>query len=454
MTFAASRDRFAACAAALVGVAIWLQCFRIRGWEAAGARILVLAAGAVALLLLRRLTPSPAAPAESATRRRILIALVSIGLAWNAAAGLIAVKHTILTGEIRMDQGQSTYRAAEGLWHGDDPYARDALLDPYGYLARLDARIAAGVGPQVPDNTVSNALWSYWGNMDRALRAQLLPRAPPGADAAARRETEIMGYKYGPLPVLLTSLLTPLLGPLAVTAENFALVAVLLLLLWRIIGASGLPDDFAQLAFAGVLADHFVNWYYLHFSNSDIWPLAFCALAVLAYLRGWNATLGLALGLALAAKPFPSLLYLPLMVTARSWRAAAICCAVAAALLVPFALWDWPGFANNYLLWSALMLPDETSWISRVPFGVAWALRGLIAAGLVALYLRLMLGWETRLFWTLALTNLATVAAGTVIHNNYVPWFSIWLPLALAEAFAPTPRRGTIALGQAPVAPL
>jgi hypothetical protein len=46
------------------------------------------------------------------------------------------------------------------------------------------------------------------------------------------------------------------------------------------------------------------------------------------------------------------------------------------------------------------------------------------------------------------------VAAGTVIHNNYVPWFSIWLPLALAEAFAPTPRRGTIALGQAPVAPL
>jgi hypothetical protein len=28
------------------------------------------------------------------------------------------------------------------------------------------------------------------------------------------------------------------------------------------------------------------------------------------------------------------------------------------------------------------------------------------------------------------------VAAGPVIHNNYVPWFSLWAAFAVAEAFS------------------
>ena len=37
-----------------------------------------------------------------------------------------------------------------------------------------------------------------------------------------------------------------------------------------------------SVAFIAILADHYPVWYYMHFSDSDVWPLVFCALAVLA----------------------------------------------------------------------------------------------------------------------------------------------------------------------------
>jgi len=46
------KDRFAACAFALVGLELWLQCFRIRAWEQAGYRILLLGVIAAGLALL------------------------------------------------------------------------------------------------------------------------------------------------------------------------------------------------------------------------------------------------------------------------------------------------------------------------------------------------------------------------------------------------------------------
>ncbi len=55
----------------------------------------------------------------------------------------------------------------------------------------------------------------------------------------------------------------------------------------------------------------------------------------------------------------------------------------------------------------------------------------------IVLYGRLVAGRAREPFRVLALVNVAVVAAGTVIHNNYVPWFSIWAAVAVAAAFAP-----------------
>jgi hypothetical protein len=230
--------------------------------------------------------------------------------------------------------------------------------------------------------------------------------------------------------------MAPALGPLAVTAANVVLTFALYGLIWLILRASALPLEFAALAMIAVLADHFPVWYYMHFSDSDVWPLTFCALAVLAVMRGWEAALGVALGLALACKLFPSALYLPLLLMARSWRPVLLCAAVALVLFLPFALWDPRGFAGNFFLWTWFMLPDVTSWVSRVPPAFAWAIRICLAAAVVVVYWRLVAGRDREPFRDLALVNVAVVAAGTVVHNNYVPWFSIWAALAVAAAFA------------------
>jgi hypothetical protein len=425
---------FLACAAALAGLELWLQCFRIRTWEQAGFRILLLGVIAAGLLLL----PRSGVPAAPNPRRLRWLAWIAAGLlAWDLVGGFIAVKHTVETGDIRMDQGQSTLKAAQDLWRGEDPYGKGALLDPYGYMARLDLRIAAGVGPRDLGPDVEPMLWRYWATHDAGLRAKLLPPPPSGAGAAARREVSILGYKYGPVPLLVTAALAPAFGPLAVTAANVVLTFALYGLVWLILRASAMPWEFASLAMVAVLADHFPAWYYMHFSDSDVWPLTFSALAVLAALcrRPW--TLGVALGLALACKLFPSALYLPLILMLGSWRAAVACAAVALVLFLPFAIWDPAGMAANYFLWTWFMLPDVTSWISRVPPALAWGIRFGLAALVAALYWRILAGRGGAPFRDLALVNVAVVAAGTVIHNNYVPWFSIWAAIAVAASFAP-----------------
>jgi hypothetical protein len=82
------------------------------------------------------------------------------------------------------------------------------------------------------------------------------------------------------------------------------------------------------------------------------------------------------------------------------------------------------------------MLPDATSWIDRVPAGLALGVRIALAATVAFLWARLLAGRETRPFANFTLMNMAVVAAGPVIHNNYVPWFSLWAAFAVAEAFS------------------
>ena len=51
------------------------------------------------------------------------------------------------------------------------------------------------------------------------------------------------------------------------------------------------------------------------------------------------------------------------------------------------------------------------------------------------LWLRYLLGRETRLFWTLAVSNLVVLLAAGFLRNGYVPWVSLWLVAAIVEAF-------------------
>jgi hypothetical protein len=418
----------------LILLEVWLRAFRRWDWDQGAVRGALLFLGLVGLACLR-LWPrrGEAAPALTRWAMLLLAALVVAAFGRAVYKGTRAVLLTARTGTIELDQGQNTYRAALGLLRGENPYGRGALLDPIAYRGRLAIRQAAGVGPAPSVGDVNGALDRYWANPDPVLRAALLPTPPPGSNPDAVRETSLLGYKYGPVPLLLTAPLAVAIGPASVPLLNLLLYVGWLAALAAAARAAGVRLELTALALLAVLADPHPTWNYLANTASDIWPLAFSSVAVVAWLRQWHTVLGVALGLALASKLFPAALFLPLLIAAHSRRAVLVFALTAAALLGPWLLWDAHGFALNVLLWPTLMVPDTTSWVAYVSHPAENAMRLALLGLCGAVLLRLALNSERRLFWALAVANLAAVAAGSAIHNNYLPWFSAWAALAVIE---------------------
>jgi hypothetical protein len=102
-------------------------------------------------------------------------------------------------------------------------------------------------------------------------------------------------------------------------------------------------------------------------------------------------------------------------------------------IYAPFAWWDGTGLAHDLLLWPMAMAPDDTSWVADAPSWAIAAARIALGAAMVWLALQWSTGREAR---TLAMLAILAAAAAPQFHNNYVPWFSVWMVLATAEAFA------------------
>jgi hypothetical protein len=105
----------------------------------------------------------------------------------------------------------------------------------------------------------------------------------------------------------------------------------------------------------------------------------------------------------------------------------------------------------NVFLWPFLMARDYTSWEFFAPPAAALAVQVVGACALAVLWLRYLLGRETRLFWTLAVSNLVVLLAAGFLRNGYVPWVSLWLVAAIVEAFrdrgqVSSPRAGAAAV--------
>src|SRR5258705_71094 len=57
---------------------------------------------------------------------------------------------------------------------------------------------------QVPHEQFHVHLASYWESLDPEEQRRLLPLPTPEQSPAAHREASLLGYKYGPVPFLLT----------------------------------------------------------------------------------------------------------------------------------------------------------------------------------------------------------------------------------------------------------
>jgi Glycosyltransferase family 87 len=436
---AAGRGRVGMFVACLAMIEAWLGAFFVLDWGhglARGALLLVGAAGLAAAARVPRRAPAPASRALLAAARAaavVALAVCAVTCAWMVRRG-------VADGDGPTDQSQDTIRAAAMLRAGENPYGFGAMLDPVAFEGRAALRAAAGIGPVFEAGVVAASLRAYWAGLDRGLRGRLLPvwngSTPKALGPLGYREAAILGYKYGPVLVTLAAPATALLGPLGLFLLNTVFLGGWLGAIALIVARAGIRADAAVLTFAAVAGDPHVIWNSAFLCSSDIFVLAFVAAAVLAFEARRPAWLGVAVAFALGCKVFPAVLLLPLLVAARSWRAPAAFAIAATVLFGPWLAWDAEGFLLNYAWWPTQMVVDSTSWI-------AFASARAVAAGRAALVVvAIGAGWrlarlrpgEPPFVW-LALAALAVVGAGSVIHNNYIPWFSSWMFLATGRAW-------------------
>ncbi len=401
-------------------------------------RLLLLALMLLFVLALRRMRVAPQ-PLPGRAWLRVALAVLLLGLGLRDVRTLLGATHMAhVTDRLRLDEGRTTLRAAQLLWHGENPYAVGALVDDTAFMDRLPLRITAGVGPALPQDQVGATLERYLATLDSATRRTLLPSAPSGnataTDATARREVALLGYKYGPVPLLLTFLLEPLAGPASVPLSNglacfglFAAVGAILLSARAGMAAAG-------AAVAELMLDPQCSYYFVFWTATDVWPLVFGFLGVWLGLNGWYAGLGIAVALALCSKILPGALFLLLLPVVRSWRAAAWCAAATAALVLPWLALDAYGFVHNVVLWGMLVEPYWNSWVFGAPPWLVPAARAVLLVPLGWLTWRIVWRRERHLASAFALLNMLLIAGGSQMHNNYIPWFSTWMVLAIAEA--------------------
>jgi hypothetical protein len=434
------RTKFLKLALLLIATQLYLGLLLFFDWGHGIERGLIVGGALLGLLFLRFGSwASDDQPIATSISDRLSVGLKTLlvtSLIIDFGMAGYTIVRSVRSHEIPMDQGQTTWRAARLLWKGENPYGLGAVVDYYGFGARADARRAEGIVPVIPAAGIEAALSEYDKTLNPAIRDRLLPITIEGG--AKPDEARLVGYKYGPLLIDVTALFVPFGIPAIVVLLNAVACFIMLWAMYRLMrNASGR----ATLAVVGVLAlllDRHISWNYLNETATDVWALAFCALGVLAFRSGRPLATSAAMAIAVGCKIFPSLLFLPLLLQFRSVRSLAVFMGIVMAIYAPWFAWDHIGVFDNVLLWPVVMFKDTTSWLYFAPSSVAIVVRLAALSGIFVLWFRYLTRRETRLFWTLAVSNTLLLGIGGVFHNNYVPWASVWIVAAIVEAFSAT----------------
>ncbi|MCX8505335.1 MAG: glycosyltransferase 87 family protein [Alphaproteobacteria bacterium] len=352
---------------------------------------------------------------------------------------------------IRLDQGETSYNAARLLAHAGlkdgNPYGRYALVDHTAYW-----QYHSEYAPN--DNStydqVTQSLKKYFLNFDPQLYQSLLPNRatnnPPSSDATtpAANWTHPLGYKYGPVIFGAHFLTVPLLGRGAVMVLNTVAYLIYLWAMARVIRHYVAHQGLALFVLWLVATEPNTRGM-LGNSATDIYPLAFIALAWWGWLCGRGWLLGGALGLAVMSKIAPTVMALPLLAlphplyAGRKIVAATVTLiGVAGIFCVPFILADAQGFVANYLLWPLAMEGDGSGWSQFYSHTTQQSVR-FMALGCIALSW-LMLYWRQYRHYVLPgrgennvpIHSVALAVycfslgliwlSGSVLHSNYFTW--------------------------------
>lgn len=410
-------------------------------WEWGRQRTLLLALFGLAILVAR--SPDGRLPLRSPPLVILLWAAALVPFCHHALQGFDSVGQAARSGDVRMDQGQDTLRAARVLRRGEDPYGRGQLLDPIAFTALGPHRAALGLGPTLEPGQVDATLARYWATLEPSLRARLLPASEA---PQAQAELSLYGFKYGPLLPLVTAPVEARLGAASVPLLQLALWALWMGLLALCLAASGVEPGAVPLALFALGLEPTIAHDFLYLTASDLWALTALAGALLAFLRGRNLPLGLCAAAALGCKAFPGVLVVPLLFARgfaqdrglpplRRYRAALWAALALGVLYLPFALWDLRGLWTNLVVGPSRMAPDNTGWAFYAPPALIPLVRAGLALALVALSVWFVRRGGRQPFAYLAGASALAILQGATFHNNYASWFTGWAACAVAAAF-------------------
>lgn len=430
----ASQRHRAIAIACIAAAQLWLALLWFLYWGHGIARALIVLCVLLGLVLLR-FAQSAVSDTGFRTMPRAIAWGIALAVLLDVALMAATDLHSWRTGHIPMDEGQTTWRAARLLWQGNNPYAQGALVDFVAFLHRASVRTRIGLAQNEPKASLKAQLKDYDSSLSPQLERKLLP-LPPSPTVEQRREVSITGYKYGPVILLMTSVFAPLERPAAVLWLNGMACLGLYATLWAILRRVGSRDmALAGIAMIALLLDRHVTRDYINRSGTDVYSLLFGALGVLAFLKNKPGLAAASTAFSVACKLFPGMGFVPILAAFRSPKPVVIFLGVLAALYVPWAVWDAPGLFYNVFGWSLLMGSTPSSWQHWANPSVVLAARSLLLVAIAAVWLYFLVH-RRRLFWTLAVSNTLLLLAGATFSNNYVPWASIWIVVAIVEAFS------------------
>lgn len=235
------------------------------------------------------------------------------------------------------------------------------------------------------------------------------------------------GYKYLPVMPAIYLPLGLVLGARGVLVTNLLLQAAtvaLMLCLGR--RAGGYRTGFVAAAL--YLSLPLVAQQLFAKGTTDLAAIVPLLLAFIAFERS-DFLSGLCVGLSIAAKLFPGLVFapclLPVGVAARVRYGLGVACGMLP--ILPYALGAPRAFYDNIVLFNAIRPPDSTSWLAFAPEGATLVARSIFVALALAVTVHV---WRrapdltARCALAAALT-LAVILAAPTAHHNYQLW---WLP--------------------------
>jgi hypothetical protein len=303
------------------------------------------------------------------------------------------------------------------------------MLDPVSYfelVGQLRRQPDCLAHPMAPEAGAS--LGRYWGKVDPQATSAFLPtvtQAPSCRDLA--RLSGSLGYKYGPALLAGYFPFVLVFGKPGIFIAHIALVLLAPLLFAWFGRAQSRPWTMIAGAVFLLLAPSHLRHNVLKQSASDWGPTLAGVAGLLLLLRGRQGWAAFFIGLSVACKILPGLLYLPLLLSCRRRTWVLFLLPIVASFL-PFLSSDGQGLVNNIVLFNLDRPTDSTALAHFLwrPHLVVVQIAGL-AAMAIALRRAHKRQWSApSLLVYLWVAHAGALLGGAIFHNNYLLWL---LPL-------------------------